>query len=403
MTPLNKYKVKGLNIIYGDLNQTFKVKPLNVFNIDVLQFLEQLSQELIKDIDARKYSDVIAFAYFCRKANLKKIMNNYRMFDLRYGIGTVFHFTPTNVPINFAFSIVFSLLGGNSNIVRLSERSYVQYDIVLNNIIKLLDANNFCFLKNFICVVKYSHNTETSELLLSQCAGRIIWGGDRSVEEIKKIKVPHKFKDLVFGDRFSASIIDSQSIIDISDHDLENLINHFYNDTLLYDQNACSSSKIIIWIGHESKTAQAKNIFWSNMDLLIQKKYEIAPSDIIEKFTDLCILAMSHKIDTVRNHNLLYRIKVNKDTSNEINFTNKLGSVIEITSQRIQDIELFDRIKLQTLTYFGFSKNELIQEVRKMRPRGVDRIVPIGRALDINVFWDGYDIISELSRIIHIE
>ena len=37
------------------------------------------------------------------------------------------------------------------------------------------------------------------------------------------------------------------------------------------------------------------------------------------------------------------------------------------------------------------------------RLRGIDRIVPVGRAMDIGIIWDGYDIISMLSRIVQAE
>ena len=36
------------------------------------------------------------------------------------------------------------------------------------------------------------------------------------------------------------------------------------------------------------------------------------------------------------------------------------------------------------------------------RLRGIDRVVPVGRALDMNVVWDGYDIVFSLSRVIAI-
>ena len=35
--------------------------------------------------------------------------------------------------------------------------------------------------------------------------------------------------------------------------------------------------------------------------------------------------------------------------------------------------------------------------------RGVDRIVPIGQALDINFNWDGYDINKILTRVIDLK
>ena len=34
---------------------------------------------------------------------------------------------------------------------------------------------------------------------------------------------------------------------------------------------------------------------------------------------------------------------------------------------------------------------------------GIDRIVPVGRAVEMDIWWDGYDIISSLSRRIDIQ
>jgi hypothetical protein len=31
---------------------------------------------------------------------------------------------------------------------------------------------------------------------------------------------------------------------------------------------------------------------------------------------------------------------------------------------------------------------------------GIDRVVPVGKALDIGVIWDGYDLIRSMSRIV---
>ena len=59
--------------------------------------------------------------------------------------------------------------------------------------------------------------------------------------------------------------------------------------------------------------------------------------------------------------------------------------------------------KYQTLTYFGFNKSDLLNFVFKNRLLGIDRIVPVGEALDIGVIWDGYDIVRSLSRIIDVK
>ena len=35
--------------------------------------------------------------------------------------------------------------------------------------------------------------------------------------------------------------------------------------------------------------------------------------------------------------------------------------------------------------------------------RGVDRIVPIGKAMDIDVIWDGFDLVRVIARIMKVD
>ena len=59
--------------------------------------------------------------------------------------------------------------------------------------------------------------------------------------------------------------------------------------------------------------------------------------------------------------------------------------------------------RYQTLTYFGVDKTQLQDFVVSRRLRGIDRVVPIGRALDMNIVWDGYDVVASLSRVVDIQ
>jgi hypothetical protein len=54
------------------------------------------------------------------------------------------------------------------------------------------------------------------------------------------------------------------------------------------------------------------------------------------------------------------------------------------------------------VTYYGADKNALRDFVIKNSLRGIDRIVPVGSALDIGVVWDGYDIVRALSRVVEV-
>ena len=57
--------------------------------------------------------------------------------------------------------------------------------------------------------------------------------------------------------------------------------------------------------------------------------------------------------------------------------------------------------KYQTVTYFGLEKAFLVDFVIRNKLHGLDRIVPIGKALDIDLVWDGFEVISSLSRKIN--
>ena len=82
----------------------------------------------------------ILLKYLNAKANLailkKKFLQNN---PIRLGRGIVFHIAPANVPVNFAFSLCFGLIAGNSNVVRVSSKYMPQVDIicaVINTLLK---------------------------------------------------------------------------------------------------------------------------------------------------------------------------------------------------------------------------------------------------------------------------
>jgi hypothetical protein len=59
--------------------------------------------------------------------------------------------------------------------------------------------------------------------------------------------------------------------------------------------------------------------------------------------------------------------------------------------------------KDQTLTYFGFDASEMAEFAKLLNGRGIDRIVPIGKALTFNRYWDGYDLLAEMIRHVYVE
>ena len=48
------------------------------------------------------------------------------------------------------------------------------------------------------------------------------------------------------------------------------------------------------------------------------------------------------------------------------------------------------------------NKEVLKSIVVKNKLAGIDRIVPIGRGLDMDLVWDGYDLVRSMSRVISV-
>jgi hypothetical protein len=57
----------------------------------------------------------------------------------------------------------------------------------------------------------------------------------------------------------------------------------------------------------------------------------------------------------------------------------------------------------QTLTWFGFTSEELHALIRNLNGRSIDRVVPFGQALQFHRFWDGHDLLQEFCRCVYID
>jgi hypothetical protein len=79
-----------------------------------------------------------------------------------------------------------------------------------------------------------------------------------------------------------------------------------------------------------------------------------------------------------------------------------MGVFYECNIENLKNINYVVNRGLQTLTYFGFSKKFLQTFFETNNFNGIDRVVPFGQALNINLIWDGYDLTKILSREIEI-
>ncbi len=380
------------------------LKPLAPFEDTVITFLDELSGLLIKHPQGRDFPEIISFGFYVRKSNIARLKRSYLDLKSNVGRGVSFHIAPSNVPINFAYSLLVGLLSGNACVVRVSSESFPQTDIVSNALCKLLDRLEFKELKRYISIVRYEHDYEINNFFSNLCDVRVVWGGDNTIAEIRKSPLPPRSFDITFADRYSFCIIKAAEYLTIQDK--KKIAFDFYNDTYLFDQNACSAPRLIYWVGDSKDILKAKEIFWKSLhEALLEKKYDIQLMTAVNKYSASCNAALDYDGVSlpIASDNLINRIELKSLYSDVTERTCAGGSYFEYSNQAPDKLLNFVSRKFQTLTYIGFKRDELVSFFAGKGIVGLDRIVPCGRASEFALIWDGYDLIRHMSRVVSIE
>lgn len=390
-----------VQVLAGSIQNTLSATPLVPFDDSVVEWLNALSGSLIKDRQAKQYPDVITFAFFCRRANLIKLQKQYDFNVLRLGRGLLFHIAPSNVPVNFAYSFVAGLLAGNANIVRVSQKEFPQVDLIVRHINELNDVND---INSRIVVVRYPHESNANEIFSQLCDIRVIWGGDETIAKIRQNSLQPRAFDICFADRYSLAAINADAIVGLQQVEMQKLVEGFYNDTYLFDQNACSAPHLVVWTGKDENISIARNAFWTNLHDLVEKKYLFQEKMAVDKLTALYRQAVAMPtIAQSDKDNLLRRVEIQALPSNIDEFRCAGGYFTEYVAENLCEIAKIVNKKYQTLAYFGYDIEILRNFVADNRMTGIDRIVQIGKTTDFSITWDGMNLIERMSRIVDIK
>ncbi len=375
------------------LERMESVQVLPLFSERVLDFMDCLSKRLMADSKAKKYPDVIAFAFWIRRASLYKASLPYRDGSQRIGRGVAFHIAPSNIPVQFAVSMTYALTAGNASVIRISDKKFEQVDIICEAV-RFVIEDGYPDLKPYICIIRYAHNDEITQSLTDLCDIRMIWGGNRTIAAVRKAAIKARCLDLGFADRYSMAVIDSD---DYLEKDSGILAVDFYNDTYFSDQNACSSPRLVVWTGNS--VAKAKEVFWDALEKVIHQKYTMDPISGSEKLLKTAVCAASHPgVREIKKDNLLVRVELPLLYDDIMDFKGNCGYFFECSVDKLECLVPIMKQDCQTVTYIGEIEEELRRIINENGVRGVDRIVPVGHAADIAFVWDGLDLPDILSR-----
>lgn len=377
-------------------------KPDEPFSDSVIEYLNALSASILKDLDCRLYPDVVTFAFFCRKANLLKLKDEFTDNKLRLGRGILFHIAPGNVPVNFGYTFAAGLLAGNKNVVRVSSKDFPQVDLIVKHIHELGKNDKLAEVAQRLVLVRYDRMSNASAFFSSIADVRVIWGGDETIATIRKNMLPPRSFDVCFADRYSIAVINPEAIMRADDKEIEKLVEDFYNDTYLFDQNACSAPHLIFW-RNCSQLKEAKQHFWSALHSLVERKYNLQAVLSVDKLMAFCRQAVCMNVKKENmSDNYVVRTQLGELPKNIDVFRCAGGYFSEYHIDSLDEIVPIITNKYQTMAYYGFHREELIDFVKRNRLHGLDRIVPVGETTAFSLVWDGNNLVEMFSREISI-
>ena len=235
-------------------------------------------------------------------------------------------------------------------------------------------------------IEQYGHDALVNALFLSYCDVRLVWGGDQTIDEIRKAPLPPTVFEMTFANKYSLAVIDAESLVNTDDMRRQRLADAFYNDAYWFAQMACSSPRMIVWLSRDCHTTQqARDLFWP----LLQQRMDTGDlgldmSDYVNKRVSIDSLALHEQVQVEQSPSKdISRVWLPKP---EIHKKLHCGAELFFESAIAELEELLPLLsrKIQTVSYAGISSECWRDFLTKNNVSGIDRIVPIGQALDFD-------------------
>lgn len=387
----------------------FDGAPLHPFSDVSVEFCAQMSAQLLGLPQVRATPEIVALAYWLRPGPIRDASDWFHSHEsdriLLAPRGRVFHVPPANVDTIFVYSWVLSMLAGNTNIIRLSEKPSMVVDLLLSVIRSLFASDEFAPIARRNHFVHTGHDDAISARISAVADVRVVWGGDATVRHFRQFPLAVHGRDLMFPNRHSFAVFAAEAVARSDERELSDLVGRFFNDAYWFDQGGCSSPRLIIWHDPNGDAAEAaRERFHATVTQVIEAKgYEAETGSALEK------LVMGFR-SIVEQDVVDYSAPTNEATWIELESLDRYsrencggGLFFEYTTAVLEeDLARFVCREDQTVGYFGIGGNSVRAMARRLNGRGVDRWVPVGQALDFDRVWDGYDLLQEFSRRVSV-
>jgi Acyl-CoA reductase (LuxC) len=402
---LDEWRGSAESLIAEVAATKYDVRPFDPGTMDLCAALSGRLMQL------RVHPEAVALGFWMRPAALARMRAEFEASIPRNQLavprGLAFHITPANVDTLFVYSWVLSLLVGNANIVRLSSRSTEVRTRILEAVAAVLEEPAMADLARRNYFVLTDHDETALRGFSAASDVRVVWGGDATVDHFRRFPIPVRGRDVVFPDRHSLAILDAASIAALDEAGLGSLADHFFDDAFWFDQGACSSPRLLLWRAADDPdyTERAVQRFRDAVLAATRRRhYKVETGMALNKMafaTDVAARVEGVRIESVANEATWVRLVSVADYDRE---SCGGGLFFEVMSHDLAaDLSTLVGPRDQTVTTFGVDREELLALAGRINGRGVDRFVPVGRALAFDSTWDGSDLLIEFSRRVVID
>lgn len=362
-------------------NKLYKYKSYKPFSDELIMILDETSKLLFKTETYR--NELIPLAFELRKQNLLKQRELHPDCLPR---GVVLFICPKNVDLISCYALAYGILCGNYVVIRPSLNSEL-FLIFTNYLKKVCDEHFFSELLDNILILD-SLEEEPLKYWSEKANARIAWGSNNSIESYLSMKKNRDCKDVFFAHRNSLALINCEY-----KEDFDLLVESFYKSSFLYDQLSCSSPRAVYFINARNDFIK---LFWEKLYEYAKQETKFNDTKLLLKYSNLCQLLAHQDCKVKLYDNILYVIESkifdwtkHKALGNGTFFSFKASSLREC---------LINLEQIQTISFWGIDKRDIIEELLLTNNSTVTRVLPINRTLEFDNVVDGEDLFFAITR-----
>jgi hypothetical protein len=369
-------------------------------SLEAQEFCAKLSTSLLNDTRMRPFPELQALGFWLRPASLTAMLGQY-LGKNRTPAGVVFQIPPANVDALFGYTLAIGLLCGNVSIIRLPSATRPAQE-KLAEILEEHMRQAPAIVRERVAFLRYGHDDTITAKLSSACDARLVWGSDATVEHMRSLPARPGARDILFGDRFSAAALNATYYLKAGESQRDALVKNLFNDIYWFDQLACSSPRLLVWIGNADDAGRAAADLYPRLaGHAVARGYDSGAGGSLAKLTAAYLALHDLAPKSYRIYAPQLSVIALGDLAalapfKPVNYGH--GLLMEARLDRLGDLVRYTEKCDQTLAVWGFEAMDAQTFAAQERGRGYSRVVPVGQALNFDAEWEGVNLFEVLTR-----